>query len=119
VPALPHSSEAASLRDSSYPAAEESVKRSSEWFAAINTQASATVWVIYLSSFTPLLVLSSPLICSLHRLFSLLAYNNTMVSGLYWALPLVAVLAVIATPVSVPPSRILPDAQLYTLRANW
>jgi hypothetical protein len=42
-----------------------------------------------------------------------------MVSGLYWALPLVAVLAVIATPVSVPPSRILPDAQLYTLRANW
>jgi hypothetical protein len=42
-----------------------------------------------------------------------------MVSGLYWALPLVAVLAVVATPVSVPPSRILPDAQFYTLRANW
>lgn len=39
--------------------------------------------------------------------------------GLFWVLLLVAVLAVIATPVSVPPSRILPDAQLYTLRANW
>jgi hypothetical protein len=39
--------------------------------------------------------------------------------GLFWVLPLVAVLAVIATPVSIPPSRIMHDAQLYTLRANW
>lgn len=42
-----------------------------------------------------------------------------MAPGLFWVLSLVAVLAVIATPVSVSPSQILPDAQLYTLRANW
>ncbi|KAF2999886.1 hypothetical protein E8E13_008275 [Curvularia kusanoi] len=42
-----------------------------------------------------------------------------MTTRLFWTLPLLAVLAAIASAVAVPLSLTPRDAQLYTLRANW